>query len=118
MRNLLEFIEKVSDIMYLLPSITDHPSGDYKNLTDMPARNKPFSDFAKAQMLFKSLPPTVQEWYKATNLESPVPLDPEAFARDIQYELDKHWREKELENAGSQQKRGKNGQQNSGTNSQ
>jgi len=117
MSNLLEFIEKVSDVMHLLPSITDHKSGDYKNLPDMPARNKPFSDFAKAQMLFKSLPPAVQEWYKATNLEQPVPLDPEAFARDIQYELDKHWKEKELENAGSQQKKGNNGQKNSGTNS-
>ena len=93
--NLLQFIDSVSDIMYLLPSIKDHPNGKYQNQSDLVARNKPFSPFDKAQMLFNAMPLKVQQDYRADNVDDPIPLDPQLLARVLEYKLSEHWKEQE-----------------------
>lgn len=93
MKNFKDFLLRVSRVMYLLPTVKDLANGCYANIPDIVARNSAFSDFTVAQMCMNACPLAVQEKYKADNPLEPMPLDPEKFQLEIEYDLKKYFDE-------------------------
>ena len=114
MKNFKDFLLRVSRVMYLLPTVKDLANGCYANIPDIVARNSAFSEFTVAQMCMNACPLAIQEKYKADNPHEPMPLDPDKFQLEIEYDLKKHFeaelkKRKEQKNKEAEKKKASGG---------
>jgi len=90
-RTMSDMFENFSLIMYLLPSIRQHPEYQLHNaLTHITPRNVPFSEGEKCLMVLHSMPKAVQlEWTK-DHPKKPIPVDLTSLIIELQPILDKY----------------------------
>jgi hypothetical protein len=102
-----DMFENFSLIMYLLPSIRQHPEYQLHNaLTHITPRNVPFSEGEKCLMVLHSMPKAVQlEWTK-DHPKKPIPVDLTSLIIELQPILDKYREEFDSKSQKNQKNQG------------
>ena len=96
-RVMLDQVDKISEILYLLPSLRQHPSHIHN--TDITPRNRALSDYDRAQIILRAMPAKVKEQYRALHRNDPIPTNPEELADELDHLLASWWQEREQQQA-------------------